>query len=272
MRRLKKHMTLGFRWLRCGWRLFLLNPWLFAPMGFLCALMVSVLALIPLAGNLLIALLAPMLLTSATLSIDIVSRHKIALPAELRRAAVEQSPRELLKIFRDEERLLPVIATGLYSMAIALMIGILAQLVAGDAWVNRWSHLEPGALLGVFATVLLAIVLYFGLAASLAYALPLAFLRDEPLFPAILRSFKTGVHYAGGLLVILPLLLLAPALLGGFASYVSFWIANLLWLVAGSIVLPLTATSLYCSYRSLFPLERAWDEALASPNTQGDYS
>lgn len=265
-------MLLGFRWLRCGWRLFRLNPWLLAPMGFLCALTVSVLTLIPLAGNLLVALLAPMLFASATLGIDTVSKHKIALPAKLRRAAVAQSPHELLKIFRDEERLLPAIAAGLYCMTIALVINMLAQLVVGDAWVNRWSHLEPGALLGVFATVLLAIVLYFGLAASLIYALPLAFLRDEPLFPAILRSFKTGMHYAGGLLVILPLLLLAPALLGGFASYVSFWLANLVWLVAGSIVLPLTATSFYCSYRSLFPVSRAWDEALTSPGAQGDYS
>ncbi len=265
-------MALGFRWLRCGWRLFRLNPWLLAPMGFLCALMISVLTLIPLAGNLLIALMAPMLLASAILSIDTVSRHKIALPAELRRAAIEQSPRELIRIFRDEERLLPAIATGLYSMAVALMIGILAQLVAGDAWVSRWSTLEPGALFGMFATALLAIVLYFSLAASLIYALPLAFLRDEPLFPAILRSFRTGLHYAGGLLVVLPPMLLAPALLGGVASYVSFWAAHLLWLIAGSVVLPLTATSLYCSYRSLFPLERAWDEALTSPDTQGHYS
>jgi hypothetical protein len=272
LQRLKKHVLLGSRWLRCGWRLFRLNPWLFAPMGFLCALTVSVLTPIPLAGNLLIALLAPMLLASATVSIDTVGRLKIALPAELRRAAIGQSPRELVKLFRDEERLLPVIATGLLSMAVALVIGILAQLVAGDAWVNRWSNLEAGALLGVSATVLLVIVLYFGLAAALVYALPLAFLRDEPLFPAILRSFKTGMHYAAGLLVILPLLLVAPILLGGLASYVSFWMANLLWLIIGSVVLPLTATSLYCSYRSLFPLERAWDEAPTSPGAQGHYS
>jgi len=263
---------LGFRWLRCGWRLFWRNPWLLAPMGFLCALTVSVLTLIPLAGNLLIALLAPMLLVNATLSIDTVSRQKIALPTELRRAAFEQSPRELLKVFRDPQGLMPAIAAGLYCMVVSLMISILVQLFVGDAWVNRWGNLEPGALLGVLAAALLVIVLYFGLAASLIYALPLAFLRDEPLFPALLRSFRTGMHYAAGLLAVLPLLLLAPILLGGVASYLSFWIANILWLVAGSFVLPLAATSCYCSYRSLFPVSQAWDEALTAPGAQGHYS
>jgi hypothetical protein len=185
---------------------------------------------------------------------------------------VEQSPRELLRIFRDEECVMPAIITGLYSMATSLLIGILVQLAAGDAWVSRWSNLEFGARIGVLAASLLVLVLYFGLIASLVYALPLAFLQDEPLFPALARSFKTGVHYACGLVIVLLPLLLGPILLGGIASYASFWIARLIWIISGAVVLPLIATSLYCSYRSLFPVGQPSNQAVTSPGAQGNYS
>ena len=83
---LKKNAALGVRWLTCGWRLFERNPWLFVGMGLCCEVLIGVLALIPLLHGPMIALVAPMLLASAYLTIDSVVRQKLRLPAALRGA------------------------------------------------------------------------------------------------------------------------------------------------------------------------------------------
>ncbi len=260
MKRFKKQLEIGLRWVRCGWRLFLRNPWLLGGMGLFCVVGIAALTLIPLVGGLLIALLAPVALASAYLAIDKLSRQKMALPASLRGAAIKQSPRELLGVFRDDDRAVPMVLLGIYSLAVALLINIAVQLLAGSAWVDRWMNLDAGALLGVLATAILALSLYVLLAASLVYALPLAFLQDEPLVPAVGRSLKASARHLFALSVILGLLL-APFFLGAIASYLSIWATYLAWLVVGTVVLPVVAASSYCSYRTLFPVrEASFDE------------
>jgi hypothetical protein len=256
MSRFRKHTELGFRWLTCGWRLFLRNPWLLGGMGFCAAALISALALIPFLGGLLIALVAALLLASAYLAIDNVSRQKMSLPASLRLVAVKQSPRELISVFRNEQRVFPTVVTGLYSMVAALLIGVLVRLMAGSAWAKDWTSLGFVALSGVLAAWLLALCIYFLLAWSLIYALPLAFLQQEPLVPAIGRSFKTAARHAFGLSVVLGFLLV-PILVGAIASLVSAWAAHALAFLVGAVVLPITAASLYCSYRTVFPQREA---------------
>jgi hypothetical protein len=259
LRRIKKRLELGKRWLKCGWRLFGRNPWLLGGMGFSCAFLISVLLLIPLVGGLLIALLAPMLLASAYLVIDTVSNQRMALPASLRLAAVMRSPKELVSVFRNEEYLLPTLVASIYSLAVVLLINLLVRLVAGNAWVGHWMNLDILSFLGVFATALFAFVLYFMLAASLIYALPLAFLQNEALLPAIGRSLKSCARYIFALLILLGLMV-AFFLLGHISAYFSVWAAFFVWLVIGTVVFPIVATSLYCSYRTVFPVNQAANE------------
>jgi hypothetical protein len=247
-------LGIGRRWLGCGARLFARNPWLLGGMGFTSALLLAVLALIPLAGALLIALLAPLLLASASLALDGVARQKAPLPAALRVVALKKSPRELLAVFRAEDRWLPAFATGLYSLAVVLLANLLVELIAGNAWVGRWAGLDPAALAGVLTAALALLLIYFALAASLVYALPLAFLQDEALIPAIGRSLRAGLQYPFGLLPTLALLLV-PSLFAALAGLRSAWLAPLVWVLLGAVVLPLATASAYCSYRTLFAVK-----------------
>jgi hypothetical protein len=263
LRRIWKHLRIGRRWLIGGGRLFMHNPWLLGGMGFMTAILISAVALIPLLGALLVALLAPVLLGSAYLAIDGVYRQKMVLPASLRLPALKQSPRQLFVVFRDEARLVPTAVACIYSAAGMVLINLPLQLLPGDVWVANWSSLDRVSLLGVLAMALFALLLYIVLAASLIYALPLTFLRDEPLIPSLLRSLKASRHFVFALLLLLSVLLI-PFLLGAAVSLFSLWAGYFAWLIASSIVLPAVVTSLYCSYQDIF--------ANRESTRSGDYS
>ncbi|GAB4510633.1 MAG: hypothetical protein Tsb0026_12780 [Sulfuricaulis sp.] len=254
MQRTLKHLRIGLRWLIGGWRLFTHNPWLLGGMGFTTVVLIAVLALIPLLGGPLIALLTPVWLSSAYLAIDGVHRQKMALPASLRVPALKQSPRQLVAVFRDEAHIFPVAAACMYSAAAVLLANLPVQLLAGNAWVADWSSLDRVSQSGVVAAASLVFALYIVLAASLIYALPLTFLRDEPLIPSSRQSLRASRHFVIALMVLLGALL-APLLLGAIASWFSLWLGYLVWLLTGSVILPVITAGLYCSYRDIFAIK-----------------
>jgi len=257
LKRFWKHLRIGRRWLVNGWQLFMRNPWLFGGMGLTAAVVLGVLALIPLLGGLLIALAAPIMLASVYLSLETTYRHNMVLPAELRMPALMQSPRQLLDVFRNENWVLPAVTTSVLSITTVLLINLLVRLVVGEAWVANWSNLDHVTIFAVLAVALLTFVLYVLLAASLIYALPLTFLRDEPLVPSLWQSLRASRHFTVALLVLLGVLLI-PFLLGMLAASLSLWAGFLLWLVVGSITLPVVSASLYCSYRDIFTAKYDW--------------
>lgn len=252
MSRLKRHSTLGVRWLSCGWRQFRRNPWLLGGMGLTCSALISLLTLVPLVGRPVIALLAPIFLASAYLAIDAMTRQKLPLPASLRVAAFKRSPHELVGVFRDEDRAIPIFLLSLCSLTVALLVDVLALLVTGNAWAKPLASLDTTALVTVLAATPLAAAIYFLLAASLVYTLPLAFLRDEPLIPALASSVKASMHYIFALLVLFAFLL-APCVIGILAARIAPWAGYGVQLLLNAVVLPLVAASLYCSYRTVFP-------------------
>ena len=251
MQRISKHLRIGWRWLTGGWRLFMRNPWLLGGMGLTTAILVAVLTLIPLLGGLLVALLAPIWLASAYLAIDDVRKMPMALPVSLRTPALKQSPWQLVAVFRNHAHALPMAVACLFSAAAVLLTNLPVQILAGNAWVADWSSLERVSQAGVLVTMLLVIALYAVVAAALIYALPLAFLRDEPLIPALRQSLRASRHFAVALSVLLGVLIV-PFLVGAMVSLFSPWAGYLVSLLISTAVFPVIAASLYCSYRDIF--------------------
>ena len=251
MQRIWKHLRIGLKWIIGGWRLFMRNPWTLGGMGFSTAMLIGVISPIPLVGALLMALLAPLLLASAYLAIDAVYKQKMALPAALRQPALQQSPRQLVAVLRHEARLLPIMVACIYSLVVVLLINLLVRLLLGEVWVANWSNLDLAAHLGMIAAALLIFTLYVLLGASLIYALPLAFLRDDPLIPSLVRSLKASRHFVVALLVLLGLLL-TPFLMGAIVCLLSLWASYVVTFILDAVILPVVATSRYCSYRNIF--------------------
>ena len=260
MERFWKHLRIGRRWLLNGWQLFMRNPWLLGGMGLTSAAIIGILGLIPLVGGLLVALVAPIMLSSVYLSLETLYRQNMVLPARLRMPALKQSPRQLLDVFRDEKRVLPAATASTLSVTTVLLIQLLVRLMVGEAWVANWSNLDHLTLFGMLMVALFTIVLYVLLAASLIYALPLTFLRDEPLVPSLRQSLKASRHFTVALLVLLGVLLI-PFLLSMVAASLSLWAGFLLWLVIGSVTLPVVSAGLYCSYHDIFTAKYDWTPA-----------
>ena len=254
MQRISKHLRIGLRWVIGGWRLFTHNPWLLGGMGLTTAILVGVLALIPLLGSLLIALLAPIGLSSAYLAVDGVYKQPMVLPAALRVPALKQSPWQLIGVFRQEAHVLPAAVACLYSAGAVLLINLPVQMLAGNAWVADWSSLDHASQSGVLVAMAFVFALYAVLAGSLIYALPLTFLRDEPLIPSLRQSLRASRHFVIALLVLLAALL-APLLLGAIVSRLSLWVGFLVWLVTGSVILPVISASLFCSFSDIFAIK-----------------
>jgi hypothetical protein len=251
LQRISKHLRIGWRWLTGGWRLFMHNPWLLGGMGLTTAVLIAVLTLIPLLGGLLVALLAPIWLASAYLAIDGVRRQPMVLPASLRMPALKQSPWQLVGVFRNHAHVLPMAVACLFSAAAVLLTNLPLQVLAGNAWVADWSSLERVSQAGVLVAMALVFALYVVLAASLIYALPLTFLRDEPLIPSLRHSLRASRHFAVALLVLLGVLL-TPFLLGAMVYLFSRWAGYLVSFIISIVIFPVIAASLYCSYRDIF--------------------
>lgn len=245
------YTDLGLRWLGCGWRFFKRHPRLLGGMGIVSATIVVALSLIPLLGGSLIAFVAPILLASFYLVIDRLSASNLSAPVLPLSAALRQSARELFCVFREENRILPMVTVSLYGMIVSLLTHAFVWLIAGSAWAKPWTSLGLVPLLSVGAALLLALTLYFVLALSIVYALPRTFLRGKPLFPEIGRSLRAGKRYLFALSTVLGVLLL-PIVVGAAMSLISLGVAYAAMLVLNTLVLPLVACSLYCSYRTIF--------------------
>lgn len=209
---------------------------------------------IPLFGNVLVALVLPIFVSSAVLVADELSRQKMALPASLRTAALMRAPKELFRAFANEERLFPVLVLCLYVSAVALLATIAAHLLTGGAWASMWASLGIGGMLKVSFAWLLVLIIYFLIGTSLVYAIPLTFLRGEPLVPALGRSFRASAKHMLALAVIFGVLLV-PFAFGKIVLQFSAPAGYAVWFLCGVIVLPLTITSCYCSYRTAFPTQ-----------------
>ncbi len=254
MKRLRKHASMGLRWLRCGWRLVKRNPWLLLGIALAAMIIIIFLTLIPFLGALLIALVAPVLAASAVLTVHDLSKQKVALPASLKFAAAARAPKELFRIVSNEQQLMSLFLVGAYALTAALLINILGHLASGGAWIADLSGLELATLIKALATRILVLMLYLVLAVSLIYAIPLIFLHDQPVVPAVGHSLRAGGRHVLALLVMMGFLL-APFVLGAIVSSFSPLAAYVVWLVGGTFVLPAFIASCYCSYRTVFPAE-----------------
>lgn len=249
MGRVRKHIELGFRWIRCGWRLLRRNPWLLAGMGSCASALIGALAFVPFIGGPLVALLAPALLAGVYLALDATARQKLPLPAELRVAALKQAPRALAIVVRDDGRLLQALMLGLLCAVVAVLAHLAMWLIAGGAWTHGGGW-QLAALPRLLAAAAFGTTVYASLAALLVYALPLAFLKREPLVPAMSRSWKAALRYWPAHLT-LAVFALAPVVLGSAALRWSAGLACLAGVLAGTIVLPAAVAAWYCSYRSV---------------------
>lgn len=251
MKRLREQFRLGLRWLSCGWRLCRRRLWLTLTMGLISSLIINLLSLIPIAGNILLSLLLPLLASSTLLTLDDIANQRasksIGMAAKLLRPL-----QELFRIFREQKHLMTVVIICIYSLTITILITISLYIVSGGSWIIDISAMGLSTLLRAMGTWLLAIILYTGLIASLFFALPLIFLRDKALAPSIGNSLKMSQRYLFAILVLIAAVILV-FLIGAIVAVFSQAAAFAVWVIGIMLAFPLFMASAYCSYRTLYP-------------------
>ncbi len=251
MERVKRYMDLGLRWIRCGWRLFLRNPWQLGGMG-VCGTAAAVAVIqIPLIGGPLLGLLAPAAAAAFYIAIEEISKQKIKLPRALRFFAIRQSPREFLNVARDERHLMQVLLIGLCGMIVFVLTDILTWFIAGTALASPLGSLSITTLIVVAIAMIVRIAIYLLLTASLVFTLPLALIQHEALAPAVIASMRRAWEYAIALMVIVGLWL-APLLLGALISFYATWLGYVVGMLMATFIVPISLCSFYCGYRTMF--------------------
>ncbi len=248
------------RWLGCGWRLYRRAPLHLAAFGTTAGLVAVIASLVPIVGPLLLGALAPLFLGSACLVLDETARQGKTSRGPRHSAALKAGARSLLRVFDKEARLIPLMLFSIYSLTVVLIANILLWLTAYGVALDRARLAASIDLLGAVFGALLALGVIVLLLVSLVYALPLAFLRDEPVGTAVVRSFRAAIHHIYAVLVLLALLAL-PAVLGALGAIHSPWAAYAIGILASALALPWAAAALYCSFRTLFATEEALAKA-----------
>lgn len=240
--RLQAQWQIGWRWFGCGWRLYRRAPTQLAAFGLTAGLVVVLVGGLPMVGALLLGLCAPLLLGSACLVLDEIARRGKTGRGPRGRAALRAGARSLLRVFDRESRLIPLMLLAIYSLAVVLLAQILlfsARLATGTEFL--------GDILGAP----LALALFVALFASLAYALPLVVLRDEPVGTAVARSLRAAKNHLYAVLMLFGLFAL-PTAAGALSALYSPWAAYAVGVVANAFALPWALAALYCSFRTLF--------------------
>ncbi len=247
--RAQAQFQIGMRWLGCGWRLYRRAPLQLAAFGLTAGLAVVLASWVPIIGALLVGALAPLFLGSACLVLDETARQGKTSRGPRRSAALKAGARSLLRVFDKEARLIPLMLFSIYSLTVVLLAKILL-------WITVYRVVASTGLLGGVLGALLALGVIVMLLGSLVYALPLAFLRDEPVGTAVVLSSRVAIRHIYAVLVPFGLLAL-PAALGALGAIYSLWAAYAVGILAGALAFPWAAAALYCSFRTLFATEEA---------------
>lgn len=245
----------GWLWINHGYRLIMRNPLFALGLAMLAALGMYLTLLIPVVGILLAIMLMPILLAGYMRVCRALEFHQKV---------------ELSYLFEGlEKRTSQLISLGGLMIAGMIIISIVITLVGGSALStlleNYQASEDPQVLVevmlaagsGVALSLMLGLTLLFVLMLALQFAPMLVFFDGVAPFAALKASL------AGSLRNIIPFTVysLILQLFAILASFIPFDLGLL-------VLLPLGMTSMYVSYRDIFPTPEASNSTSAATATE----
>ncbi|MFW2440027.1 MAG: BPSS1780 family membrane protein [Arenicellales bacterium] len=223
----------GVSWFSCGWNLFKqdFGTWFIM---FLILIGISiVLSFIPFIGSLALMIISP------------------ALTGGFMYAASEMDKGNKIEIgylfqgFRDKGRMNKLLVLGgLYLLVQILMMAIMLSLVGGNAMMSagETGNIDPAAMMssGTGLSILLVILIGVTVMLGFIYATPLVMLGNMAPVESIKASYSAAFKNILPLLVF-GLVFLLLAILAAIPIGLGFL-----------ILIPVSMTALYCSYKSIF--------------------
>lgn len=236
----KLHAARGWIWVKQGYQLIMRNPLLSISLALIGALAIFIALLLPVLGPLLALLLMPVLIAGYMRAC---------------RALEEGEDVELRHLFAGfEKHVAPLVALGGYLLLGMLVTSMAMVFIGGSEFAKLLEGFQasddPQALFaamadagsGIALTLLTGLSLMLMMMLAMQYAPMLVFFSDVPPFAA-LRASLTG-----------SLRNIIPYTVYSIIMQVIALVLGLLPFGIGLVVLlPLAFTSLYVSYRNIFP-------------------
>lgn len=236
----KLNAARGWLWIKHGYQLIMHNPLMSVTLALICGLVMFVALNVPQIGPLIVVLLMPVLMAGYM---------------RMCRALEEEEEIELAHLFEGfQKHLRRLLALGGYTLLGMMIIAIAMIIIGGDALTTLLESVkstdDPQVLAeamlsagsGVAFSLIVGFALAFVLMLALQYAPMLVFFSDMPPFAALraslsgtLRNFMPYTVYS--------LIMQAIALALGMLPFG----------IGLIVLLPLGLTSLYVSYRNIFP-------------------
>ena len=222
----------GIVWFSGGWRIFMKNPGLWVVLGIIMLAIVVVLSIIPILGVLALSLIMPVL----TAGLLYAARE-----ADEGRAL---DVLHLFQGFRERDKLTPLLSLGGIVLAGFVLSVAVAFLVGGASMVTFMMGANPemmrGAAAGMLVALLAGLAVQLVVVLALVYAVPLVMFRGVPAGQAMGSSLRANLRN------VLPLLVFGVIYL--FIAVLATLPLLLGWLV----LLPVSAGTLYRSYKDLY--------------------
>ena len=221
----------GWTWITEGWELFKRQPVMWIAVVVLLAVILIVLALIPVLGSLALIVLAPVFAGGIMIACREVDQGR------------EVQIVHLFAGFR--ERFGTLVSVGLLYLAASVVIALVVGVVTGAGmWTLLGGGADPVALGAAGLTVILAFLVMMALMLpvimAIWFAAPLVTFHDQPAGEAMKHSFFACLKNIVPFLVYSAILFVAA-----IVASIPFFLG---WLVLG----PVMACSLYASYRDIF--------------------
>ena len=222
----------GIVWFTGGWRIFMKNPGLWVVLGIVMLAIAVVLSIIPILGVLALSLVMPVL----TAGLLYAARE-----ADEGRAL---DVLHLFQGFRERDKLTPLLSLGGIVLAGFVLSVAVAFLVGGASMVTFMMGANPemmrGAAAGMLVALLAGLAVQLVVVLALVYAVPLVMFRGVPAGQAMGSSLRANLRN------VLPLLVFGVIYL--FIAVLATLPLLLGWLV----LLPVSAGTLYRSYKDLY--------------------
>ncbi len=236
----KLNAARGWLWIKHGYQLIMHNPLMSITFALLCGLVMFGALNVPQVGPLIVVLLIPVL---------------IAGYMRICRALEEEEEIELARLFEGfQKHLIPLVALGGYTLLGMMIIAIAMIIIGGDALTTLLESVkstdDPQILADAMLTSGSGVAFSLMVGFSLAFMLMLA-LQYAPML-VLFSSMR-------------PFAALRASLSGSLRNFIPYTVYSLIMQVVALalgmlpfgigliVLLPLGLTSLYVSYRNIFP-------------------
>jgi uncharacterized membrane protein len=225
----------GVAWWSESWALFMKNPGMWLVYGLIVLVGFIVLNFVPLVGGLVAAVVVQVIVGGWVLCARKLDSG----------GAIDVN--DLLSVFKDKDKLTPLLVLGALAAAGSLVIGIIVAVMGGGAVFGLMAGAGMRSTGGMLASaafgllsILVGLALGFVMGMALWFAAALVAFRGLPAVDALKASWSASLANVMAFLVY------------GVIWIVAAVIASIPFMLGWVLLAPLTMLGIYCSYKDIF--------------------